>query len=972
MTKENENQNFFNDLNKDMSCKKLFDRAFFTFLPFLEDSENVIEKIFYSDLKMAIDQKHTPKEQNAQLRNNKRVRAVVNFLISEKSFTFDDQKLDQLIEYIENKGFVLSSFNELDAPFIEHMLYALKTLKANPELSKIFKSISKPFMNLASEKLIKLTLCLPTSAQITDTDTKKAVLTSFLTYFRQNIGSCFATAPALIIQREQPFIFFKDIQDLLNKASLKRVFQGKEYAVPISPSFGSASLRKSFYCQHLLNEETQSDLIIEALLSVFPYVSQEGYEIRKTFYNKLLLDAYPNFKPSFFTLEEIIRAILLKHLSIQEEDLFFAKEVNEQLLNETVNLQQGNERKRKNKYELVNQYFEMFNQVKNVYVSFLENPLLKKWEFTLASFAEVKPDFISWNLYHSLGLKNDEKGGIGEKIYIFLQKKLDDIKLQIEEVNANYERSFLEVKALESQSKSIETSAQANFLKAQYTIKAKEMDDYLEKRDFLVYKANQISGLYVKICEFFIEKFPQFFQEVYDADMQVLLKDVFEDSPAGFRLLFKHGRTNPLSWTLIHTSDQFSDALARFFVLVENEMLTKKEMKVFEKELSFLTAELCLHVGTNEFLISSFDRVYLASGLKPIENPLVNTHKIKKTPWVYTSGGSMERLISCLYNQGNMPSKNARWVESEMELLVFYLDTLKEIPHKETQPYLKDSSRSMLAFSPSHAFVFKPGFYPFKEGWQNDQFTYTFARDNFLEPSKKFIESIFIHSGMTEKLNIELKKFVPLEIYKKIEPLISKISHEIRVSDYKNEVCYLLNQSNHLTHYERSLVTDTIIDAMLVQTLPLISKDRCFDLIVKVMKHLKIENIDSVKDFESFFDGISSRFTYITPLEFLDLVKASFIIQHKRVFFDHNVLNVMIKALIELEIKYPHPILFADSNWPNSLFGFIVGPSSLKMELWRFDESGFCGENMAAWKKWLNGTEKKEWGLFSKPYEYGQ
>ena len=49
---------------------------------------------------------------------------------------------------------------------------------------------------------------------------------------------------------------------------------------------------------------------------------------------------------------------------------------------------------------------------------------------------------------------------------------------------------------------------------------------------------------------------PEYFQEVYDADMHEDVEgSLYDDSPAGFRLLYKHGRRNPGTWTLIHTPE---------------------------------------------------------------------------------------------------------------------------------------------------------------------------------------------------------------------------------------------------------------------------------------------------------------------------------------------------------------------------------------------------------------------------------
>ena len=59
-------------------------------------------------------------------------------------------------------------------------------------------------------------------------------MAAWLTLLRQTTGSCFATAPAILIQQNDPMRFFKDV-DLLSMGQIgKRIMAGKEYSVPLS------------------------------------------------------------------------------------------------------------------------------------------------------------------------------------------------------------------------------------------------------------------------------------------------------------------------------------------------------------------------------------------------------------------------------------------------------------------------------------------------------------------------------------------------------------------------------------------------------------------------------------------------------------------------------------------------------------------------------------------------------------------
>ncbi len=92
--------------------------------------------------------------------------------------------------------------------------------------------------------IIRETLRLPKNKTITNVHARQAALAAWLSYLRQNIGSCFATAPAILILKEQPERFFQDIEQLFVKGGLTRTFGGVEYSVPVSKSWGIGDLNR--------------------------------------------------------------------------------------------------------------------------------------------------------------------------------------------------------------------------------------------------------------------------------------------------------------------------------------------------------------------------------------------------------------------------------------------------------------------------------------------------------------------------------------------------------------------------------------------------------------------------------------------------------------------------------------------------------------------------------------------------------
>ena len=70
-----------------------------------------------------------------------------------------------------------------------------------------------------------------------------------------------------------------------------------------------------------------------------------------------------------------------------------------------------------------------------------------------------------------------------------------------------------------------------------------------EMRNDLHSKTQRTADLYQVLIDQYDALFPQYFQEVYDADMHDVQVGPYDDSPAGFRLLFKYGRSNTSQWT---------------------------------------------------------------------------------------------------------------------------------------------------------------------------------------------------------------------------------------------------------------------------------------------------------------------------------------------------------------------------------------------------------------------------------------
>ncbi len=518
--------------------------------------------------------------------------------------------------------------HRFDLPAQQHVLDALDAVLDRPHLHEQIERFYKPVNFLFGDELIRQTLALPPGRAVTDLDAKKAALISLLTYLRQKVGSCFATAPALWILQQRRELFLTDAQTMLATGQMKRVIRGKEISVPISPNWG------------------------------------RDFDAQK------------------------------------------------------------------------------------------ENALLRSWEYTMASFSEAKADFVGWNLFHSLGFGAEEEDSLGYAARSFLQETLNRLNDQVAQYQEQYERLFLEVKALESRL----NRSGSEWDRADYRGRLAEMESWLDRRDDAHEKASACAELYPKVVSWYVEIFPEFFQEVYDAVIDAQAQEHWEDSPAGFRLLYKHGRQNPSTWTLIHNEDEYTAALTQFFQMTEQRLI--EAYPALEREIADLVTELIRSVRSKGFVEAATARVQKIRG---------QTEHCK--PWEYTSGGNLSTLLANLLSLEEPPQAVEKKIPRPEELFIFYLELLKDAPASLTTPFIKYPRKTLLATSPTHAFLLLPGAPDFRASWDNNLYTPTWVRDNITEPRRNFftncrlssrdIQDLFSFWQAPEKLKEKIMKDLP-------------------------------------------------------------------------------------------------------------------------------------------------------------------------------------------------------------------
>jgi hypothetical protein len=835
-------------------------------------------------------------QESALFRNLFRARALSSQLVDDKG-ALQIEVVDRLCASLEVQGFIF--YPTVPDSFRDHALNALKSLR-EPALLRLLKRFRAPLCHKGAERLIWSTLGVPFKSAVTDALVRRAVLCAYLTPLRQSVGSCFATAPAILIQSEQPLLFFEDFYQLLSTGKLRRVVEGVEYALPLSPSTGLGDLRKPL--------RSEASPAISLALQVC-----EVTEIPKNGHGR--------------TTESLIQAALLHKWGLTAQDL--EGSAKQQLrARDAYRMGAGISLK---KVQQIDAFKADEEKALETFKAYSENPLLKAWEFTLASFSEVKMEFSKWNFYTSLGFAPEEQGGIGAVILKEVQSKLDELNGVIQKYQRDYEIAFDEARAAEALFRSASSEMMARRLSAEYQSKAYHMRICLDLRDEAYATGSHVATLLSDLLNIYTRQFSEYFQEIYDATMQDVKIDFYEDSPAGFRLVYKQGRSDPSAWTLIYDQEQYIASLADFFALVQPVVIASFEWKEASEVVSNLTTKLILHVRTDEFLETALGRMARSYGLSLPPPGLLNLSLIDKKPWAYTSGGTMTTLLKTYYSRAQEFKTEERWVESAEELLIFILDTLKQLPPKVTDPYLRKEGKRMLMTSPTHAFSLLPG--AIKEGWQGNEFTYTWVRDRLVAPAREFYANTALSPLEQQFLCAEFCKrhALSLEI---------SFRQTLTVGEWRLLLSELLPSPQWID----------LLDGFLVASLPLTPLSAWKETARSLFP-------------EGFIPLREPTAPFLTGDAWLQLVPEGSCLKA-------DLYRSLRERAIQAGLTPRTTLVFADTNWSTYFFAFVFNPGTDRLELWRTDAAGWRGVPMSSWAPWLNGESRKTWTLFIDPQEY--
>jgi len=934
----------------------------------------------FDDISRRLDR--TKVQESTSCRNVLKTRKLAEKIIGDDGEIKSDI-LDYAIEGMKTFLYSLSPGRDSDSVRDMHILQVLTHLKNNKELAKILRSISRPYSNRLAEEIIRNTVNIPPSCQVNDVHVRRACLACWLTYLRQSLGSCFATAPSIMVQQEMPHLFLRDLDEMMNTGYLRRTYAGVEHSVPLSYTWGNGDLMRPIFLHRDLHHN--ENIIWMAPSFIIPLESvgfinanlswkDKAHKVRTLMESGLkILEKTAHL---FFTnADELFTGMLLSHfgLTFQEVEDFLNRPKGLLQTSLLMMAPQGIQGTGK-KAEIIQSYVKALDQVRAEFKALQDNALLKSWEFTVASFSEINLNFTRWNLYSSLGINYDDKGGIGECLYKIISLKVEHANATLKELQDECEQIEVQMRYLEGRMQQASTEKEINWIKMEHQSRQTELYHIDQVRKTAYEKATKIGGLLNFLQEEYDKKFFDYFQEVYDADIHEVSTGPFDDSPAGFRLIYKHGRTNPSLWTPIRSLQEYIDCLVSFFIATERDLSSMPQVHGIETEFTIIITQLVNHVRSDEFQETSFYRMAKAHNSSLVNKPLQNLDKVEKKPWVHTSGGSMSTLVSAYFRRVEKPTETERWVENETELCAFIIDSIKQMPPKTSDAFLKNPNKSCLMHSPTHAFLLKPGYEKYKEAWMSDQYTYSWIKHEYMEPIVRFYEMISLEQEMMRDLIDRMYLTIPIDYRPRFMQIFQTIPYRMSVREFYEHFVNSVYNDRGLRGPFGQVVSLEDLDNLLFSELPYTSPQRAFEFMSTFLEK-EFSNMPQIQSNLSEtlqnLKKITQQKNDVSSQRLLDSTKGAIALCLGITRTKDDMHKKVIKAMRDEGLKSPLPLIFADTNWVKDYFAFVVNPASKELEFWTVDYYGVQGRPLSHWKMWVNGSRREpKWGIFPKTNEY--
>ena len=220
----------FKSLKKIWHPKMICGRSFSHNLGYKENPKTQVNML-WDVIDTVEEAEMTAKFETAQIqssflfRNLYRARKISEAVIDQEG-KLSSGAIKEMIESMERSPLPAYPNGENDHVTVDHFVKTLSFFSNRKGALSLLERFRLPFSNHYGEELVRDSLALDLKEKLTTAHLRRAVLSALLNPLRQNVGSCFATAPAILVQREQQKRLIGDLYDLLTTCTLKRTFGG--------------------------------------------------------------------------------------------------------------------------------------------------------------------------------------------------------------------------------------------------------------------------------------------------------------------------------------------------------------------------------------------------------------------------------------------------------------------------------------------------------------------------------------------------------------------------------------------------------------------------------------------------------------------------------------------------------------------------------------------------------------------------
>lgn len=853
----------------------------------------------------------------------------------------DRLQLQESIRGLRRYRYCLDPLSPYESRARGHALALLQRLATDEALAMALLAIRTPTDNQHAQTLVRDTLALSSPSLLTDAHARQACLCVLLSYFRQNVGSCFATAPGIIVQTHHPRQLLQDLQALLDTGKLERYFDGVGLEVPLSRSAGIADYKKPIALYHdpqdRIRRFSHSPALIAALEAaglLTNLSTEQRIEKLVTWLipaAKAYVAAHANHSLS---IEQLLKWIGMRAHNIDEQDLQRHALTPAPIICDgmLVHIQFA----RDEKHDACVAFWRAFGQMEKTFKRFGENPLLKAWEYTLASLTDHTSGFTKSNLYYSLGIDPSQAYGIGHILQVSIQDLLDQYSNEVAVHSRNHDVLVLQANSFQHRLRT-SNGPSLPYLNMEYGQVLRELREIKRAVHHAHNKANYLAGLFQRLLKKYLDLFSEFFQEIYDPDLHQDSEDNYADAPAGFRLYFKPARAQSSQWQAIYTEQGFTQALQEFFRVTEISLLAEEDKNVHDV-LRDLVTLIVRHIQDPEFMQQAQQRLALSKG---------GRSRLGRdcTPWAYISGGSVETLLAAYSNKSSNTQNWTQEIEDPYQLFEFTVSCLRRLKTHDAQPGKQDDRlNDIVMCSPTHAFTLKPYYTPFQECWQTAVCPQSWLETYALTPARHFFQGIVLNAAMQRHLFATL---VETTLGQSVSGPHQLWSGAATPAQFRQKV---------LSAWQPGRVQRLLaqaLDGLLYCTLPLIPADQVIRHGIKLLEQAHLQSAHLHAVFTELLSKLPSK-AYWGADSLQTLALGALLVDRQCLFTEEDWQQRIADAARQLRLAAPQPIVFADSNWFGGEFAFAYNPGSEQLDIWQCDYLGRHAQpvSLEKWGDW--------------------